>query len=266
MADDEPTVPAPASSSDAAAAVEQVSREFSTKFGSIQQQVGALTQAVSGLIEQRQPPPPAAPRPGVGPAATDDELWERAKAGDKDAFDTHQARKSAQIYQQLRGQEKHQELVTGQLDILKRKYPVLSDPQHQLTQTANAAYTLLTRRGYPATPATYLESLKTAIADRPDLVAEMQTQGARASEGARRASAGRAGTTGATYRQQEFADGSGGPASPGSVRVTAEQTALAKRMNVADPKKAIERFLKRQENGESRFGAVGGMLQDQGEF
>jgi hypothetical protein len=37
-------------------------------------------------------------------------------------------------------------------------------------------------------------------------------------------------------------------------------------MNVADPAKAIANHLKRQESGESKFGAVGAQLQNGTEF
>lgn len=122
-----------------------------------------------------------------------------------------------------------------------------------------AANALLLRRGYQPSNATYLEAVKTAIADRPDLVAEMHTQGARAREGARRVSAGNTGVTGATYRQDDPAQ------TQSRIRVTPEQSAIAKRMNIKDPGKAIENFIKRQETGESRFGAVASFV-PQGEF
>jgi hypothetical protein len=55
--------------------------------------------------------------------------------------------------------------------------------------------------------------------------------------------------TGTTVRQDD-------PQTPGKVRVTPEQVRIAQRMNVADPAKAIANFLKRQETGQSQFGAV----------
>ena len=119
------------------------------------------------------------------------------------------------------------------------------------------ALDLLTQRGYPASQATYLEAVKTAIADRPDIVAELYTQGARAREGARRVSAGNSGVTGATVRQDD-------PQQAGTIRVTPEQAAIAKRMNIKDPAKALQNFVKRQETGESRFGAVANLAS--GEF
>ncbi len=238
--------------------VQNVMGEFSRKFGQIERSVGALAQAVDGLIQQRQAPPPPSQPVGNPQARTVDELWEGAKAGNKEDFEEWNRRKAAETYTQMRGIENHQALVEGQLNILQGKYPVLADPNHALTQTAQQAYTLLTRRGYPATQATFLEAVKTAIADRPDIVAESYTQGARAREGARRVSAGNPGVIGATHRQDE-------PAQPGKMRVTPEQAALARRMNVKDPAKAMQNFLRRRETGESNFGAVGAHLPE-GEF
>lgn len=236
---------------------QNVMGEFNRKFGALEQKINQLT----GYLAEKEAAaqqPAAQPAPkGSMAAMSDDELWELAKSGNKEAFDAHQERKASSVYSRMRGQEQHDGLVEGQIGILQGKYPVLSNPQHPLTQTATTAYSLLTRRGYPANQATYLEAVKTAIADRPDLVAEMHTQGARAREGARRVSAGNSGVTGTTVRQDE-------PTQEGKVRVTPEQSAIARRMNIKDPSGAIQRFIKRQESGESRFGAVANSIQQEG--
>jgi len=238
--------------------VENLKGEFDRKFGQLAQKVDALTGYLAEKEAAQAQPVQQAPK-GSLQAMTKDELWELAKAGNKEAFDEHEARTAQQVYSRMRAQENHEGLVSGQLGILRDKYPVLADANHPLTQTANAAYALLTKRGYPAGDATYLEATKTAIADRPDIIAEMHTQGARAREGARRVSAGNSGVTGATIRQDD-------PQSQGKVRVTPEQSAIARRMNVADPAKAISNFLKRQESGQSQFGAVVNSIPNGGEF
>jgi hypothetical protein len=236
--------------------VENLAHEVNRKFGALTQKLDALTGYLAEKEAQTQPK--VEPPKGSHGSMSDDELWELAKTGDKAAFDAHQERKAAKVYQTMRGAENHQNLVEGQLTILQNKYPVLSNAQHPLTLTANSAYALLTRRGYQPNQATYLEAVKTAIADRPDLVVEMHTQGARAREGARRVSAGNSGVTGSTVRQDD-------PQADGKIRVTPEQSAIAKRMNIKDPAKAISNFIKRQETGESRFGAVASFV-PQGEF
>ena len=237
--------------------VQNVMGEFNRRFGAIDQKLNALTGYLAEKEAAAAQPPPPSPKGTSFATMTDDELWDLAKAGNKEAFDAHQDRRSAQTYQRMRGHEQHQDLVTGQTQIIHQKYPVLANPQHPLTQTAQAAYHLLQKRGYPATPATYLEAVKTAVVDRPDLVTEMHTQGARAREGARRVSAGNSGVTGATVRQDD-------PQTEGRIRVTPEQSAIAKRMNVKDPAAAIGRFIKRQETGESRFGAVANSIPQEG--
>ncbi len=63
--------------------------------------------------------------------------------------------------------------------------------------------------------------------------------------------------TGTTVRQDE-------PTGEGKVRVSPEQAAIARRMNVKDPQKAILNFVKRQESGESRFGAVANSIPQEG--
>lgn len=226
---------------------QNVMGEVNRKFGQLTQKVDALTNYLAEKEAAQAKPQPQ--RSTSLQNMSKDELWELAKAGNKEAFDAHEARTADEVYTRRRSQEQHEGLVGGQLQILQGKYPVLGDPNHPLTQTRDAAYSLLTRRGYPAGDATFLEATKTAIADRPDIIAEMHTQGTRAREGARRVSAGNSGVTGATVRQND-------PQTQGQVRVTPEQMRIAQRMNVSDPAKAITNFLKRQETGQSQFGAV----------
>lgn len=237
--------------------VQNLKGEFDRKFGSIEQKLNAVV----GYIAQQEAVKSQSPPPAKGKSKaelTDEELWELAKAGDKEAFDAHQERKAAQTYSKLRGLEQHQQLVDGQMTILAQKYPVLRDANHPLTQTANQAYGLLVKRGYPANADTLRQATLTAIADRPELVTEMYSQVSNAREGARRVSAGNPGVTGASHRQDPPAQGS-------KMRVTPEELALARRMNVLDPVKAKERFLQRRASGQSNLGAVGALVDD-GEF
>ena len=264
MATDHDGSPAPDLAHAAAPAperpIENLRGEFNRKMGSIEQKfdqvLGYIAQQEADKQRAAAPAAPAPAKSGYA-AMSDDELFAAARNGDMPAFEAWNERKAAGVFSRMRGQENHQSLVEGQIGILHSKYPVLGNPQHALTQTVNAAQALLQRRGYPQSPATYLEAVKTAIADRPDLVAELHTQGARAREGARRVSAGNSGVTGATVRQDE-------PTQAGTIRVTPEQAAIAKRMNIKDPAKALTNFVRRQETGESRFGAVANLAS--GEF
>lgn len=229
--------------------VQNVVGEFNRKMGTIEARLDQLTNALSAALTPKAPEPPKGSRESL----SNDDLWELAKAGDKSAFDEHQRRQAAQVYSELRGRENDAALTEGQMIALRNKYPVLANPQHPLTQTASQAYHLLVRRGRPANLDTLLDATKTAIADRPDLIAEMHTQTPRAREQARQRSAQNTGT-GASYRNDE----------PAQERVrfglTDEEKRLAQRMNITEPLKAKERFMKRQAEGKSTFGAVANQI------
>jgi hypothetical protein len=160
----------------------------------------------------------------------------------------HQRRISAREYEARQQTTGRQNLVEVQLAALAQKYPVLNDTSHPLTQKAQTAYQLLVNAGYPANRATLLEAAKTAIADSPELVSDIYSQGAQAREHARQSGVrtAQSGVTGATYRQDPA------PRREGSVRdVSGPEADLARRMGIKDPKGAKERFLKRQEAGQS---------------
>src|SRR5262245_6342975 len=85
--------------------IQNITGEFNRKIGALEQKLDALT---TYLANQAQPAPaPVAPAPA---GATDDELWARAQAGDKDAFLKHQERQAARTYMKLRGAESEQAL------------------------------------------------------------------------------------------------------------------------------------------------------------
>lgn len=245
--------------------VENIVGEMNRKFGKTQQEISELGKRVDALLnymaqaQQPQYQQPPAPRPAAS-EVTDEDLWERAKLGDRGAFDEYMARKARREVSQVTSVQNRQSLVASQLQALGAKYPMLNDPSHPLTQTAQTAYQLLVRSGYPAGQETLLEAAKTAIADRPDLVSEYYSQTASAREGVRRSATGsaRTGQTGGTVRNE--------PAAPraGQARpLTPEQLRLAKQMGVKDPQGARERFLKRREQGISNVGAVGNMLNEE---
>lgn len=229
--------------------------EFKRKQERQAQQLDAVLQWIATQQQPQRVTP--APQPAAASGqVSDDDLWAAAQGGDRQAFELYQQRiADRRISEQLTAQNR-QQLVMGQLNALVGRYPVLRDPSHPLTQTVNQAYALLVQQGYPTGQATLLEAAKTAIADRPDLVAELHTAGAQAREQSRRTATqtAQAGVTGASHRQD---------ASPrqGNVRqITRDEAALARRMGVSDPAKAKERFLKRQEAGQSALGAVSGYI------
>lgn len=237
--------------------LKNVQAEFNRKLQKMQQETNSRLDQLAQLLIAQQQPQVAAPtaQPGV---LTDEDLWGKAQMGDRLAFEEYQRRIARREVQQDRTVANRAQIVQGQMQALVQKYPVLNDGSHPLTQTAQAAYQLLVRNGYPATAETLLEAAKTAIADRPDLVSDLYSQGAQAREGARRSATQAAGTgqTGSSVRQV--------PAQPrNAVIVRPGEAELARRMGIKDPQKAKERFLQRQEKGQSALGAVSGFVKEE---
>lgn len=241
--------------------VQNIVAEFNRKLGKTQDDLNRKIDAVlQYLASAQQQPTRPTPSQGQG-ELTDEQLWTLAQQGDRMAFEEYQGRIADRRVQQRMTADKSQTMVVSQLNSLVSKYPVLKDATHPLTQHAHQAYALLTQNGYPANQATLLEAAKTAIADRPDLVSEIYSQSGQAREQVRQTAATRAqaGVMGAQHRRDATSPANQGPqvkVSPGSVE-------LAKRMGIKDPKAAKERFLKRQETGQSSFGSVAAFVREE---
>jgi hypothetical protein len=228
-------------------------RETLRKVDRMQQQIDqVLAYLVSGQQQQQAPASKTEP-------PTDEELWGLAQQGDRAAFDEYMARKARREVSQNQTVNRRQQIVAGQLQAIVNKYPVLNNPQHPLAQTMQQAYQLLLQNGYAQGPETLLEAAKTAIADRPDLVAEHWSQASQAREQVRQDSTRRAqsGVMGGTYRQE--------PRNTQTPKASPEEQALAARMGVKDPAKAMERFRERQKSGRSSFGAVAAFIPEEGQ-
>ena len=226
--------------------------EFNRKFSKMQDQLNAV---IGALQAQQQPQQQMQPQ---GQQANPLEvLWARAQQGDRAAFEEYQRLIAQQEVSKTARVQQHADLVNRQIAVIMNRYPVLNNPQHALTQEVNRAFLLLQQNGYPRTRPTLLEAMKTAIADHPELVVELQQQVPTAREQQRRSASqvSQAGQTGTTVRrgtQQQAA-----AAVPDDVRK------LASRMGVKDPNAAMKRFEQRQESGQSSFGAVGLAIQQQ---
>ena len=230
---------------------EQMFREMQRRDQERQKQLDqVLAYLVSGQ-QQRQAPVAERKAP-----ATDEELWALAQQGDRPAYEEYHRRIARNEINQNSQISRNAQVVNGQLNALVNKYPVLNNPQHPLAQTTQQAYQLLLQNGYPAGPATLLDAAKTAIAERPDLIAEQysQTAGAREQsrqDGTRRASSGQMGGTRQDAPRTQ------------TTKVTPEQQALANRMGVKDPAGAMTRFRKRQEDKLSSFGGVAAFIPEE---
>ena len=232
--------------------VDNLASEMHRKFTRIERQLEALAQLQSQ-------PRAATPAPSQDGDPTDEQLWGQAQQGNRQAFDTYMQHIAARQTVQLSQAQRMSQLVDGQLMTLGQKYPVLQDQAHPLAQTAAQAYQLLVGQGYPQSKVTWLEAIKTAIADRPDLIAEMHGQAvARGDQG--RQSAARVAQAGQT-------PAAGRAASPPAKRqerpLSQDERDLAARMGIKDPQKARENFRKRRETGVSQIGAVGMHLNEE---
>ena len=246
----EQTAPAAVTADRVDRPVENAVAEFNRKYEQLKRQ---LNDVLAYVATQRSPQPQAPPSQEV----SDEDLWRLAQQGDRSAFDLYMDRKASRVAQtQIQGQN-YNRLIEAQLAALSAKYPVFNDPSHPLTQAANQAYALLVQQGAPATRATLLDAVKTAIADRDDLVSELRATRTSAPSALRQSAATRAqaGVTGATHRENAA------PVTP-APRITPAEADLARRMGIKDPAKAKERFLKRNANGESSLGSVAAFVND----
>jgi hypothetical protein len=241
----------PAVAAPAAPSMDAVTAEFNRRFGTLDDRLNTVVQYIASREQQQAPAPPPQP-PSQDPM---DQLWQRAQQGDKQAFDTWVTARTQQTLAQQQAVQNDEAITDGQLRILLQRYPALNDATNPLTQAANLAFQLMTRHGKPATKATLLDAAKTAIADRPDLVAQMHASTAR--ERSRQGTI-RQGQMGAGYRDSEPGQLPAGR----KLSVSPESQQLAKRMGVKDPLKAKQNFLKRQEDGQSSLGAVAAFVRE----
>lgn len=215
--------------------------EFKRRFGRLEDQ---LNTAIQYMAVARQPAQQAPQQRSAAP--TDEELWSQAQQGDRLAFEEYQGRIAERKIAQARAAQTGNELVTGRLNALRAKYPVLDDGSHPLTQVMNSNLQSLLAAGYPRNQATLLEAANMAITDRPDLVSDLYSQGARANEHSRQSAtrSAQSGMTTGSPRQE--------PIRQGNVReLSDKEMDLARRMGLTPEKAkgAKERFLKRQQQG-----------------
>lgn len=117
-----------------------------------------------------------------------------------------------------------------------------TDQNHPLTQAALTIKASLLGLGWENGPATDLEAVKTAIADRPELAAQARPVTARDASRVSALSA-QGDVTGTTVRRT--------PASTTPSALSKRELEIAARMGVKDPAKAKERFMKRNAEGRS---------------
>ena len=239
--------------------IQNVVSEFNRKFKKTDEKLDAIIQWMANqAVNQQAPRQAQAQKPAE---LSDQDIFTLAQQGDQEAFAEWTRRQAKRVYQQENTQQTHARIIQGQLAALMGKYPALNNPQHPLTQTVNNAYALYLQNGYPAGQETLLKAATTAIADRPDLVAQEFNSGAMAREQTRRSASSNAqsGVTGVTHRNDS-------PRSQnGKQRLTDEQLRLARQMGLSKEKAegSIARFHQRRADGTSKIGAVGNLLDEE---
>lgn len=236
-----------ASSTGAERSAENMFRELQRKQS---EQSAQINQVLSYLTNIAQPKQQVTEQ--VKKDLTDEDLWRLAQQGDRDAFVLHQQRITDRRIAETSQVTNRAAIVDNQLRALFNRYPCLRDPGHKLTQVVNQAYALYVQNGYPAGKDTMLESAKTAIADSPEIIAELQGMAPATREASRQSGVrtAQSGVTGVTHNR------SATPGNQKKLSVTPEEAALAKRMGVKDPLKAKENFLRRNAEGVSSLGSV----------
>lgn len=242
---------APVSAAPVDRPIENLKGEFDRKFGKVQQ---TLDQVMQLLALQQQAQAPKAQQKEL----TKEELYTLATQGDRVAFEEYNRRIAAEEYQKQFSQNSRQQTVRNQIVALQQKYPAFNDASHALSQTFTQAYQLMLRGGYAQSEETLLDAMKTAIAERPDLVADMYGQSARAQEQQRRSATqvSAAGQTGASHRA----------AAPSQkLKVSQENLAALQKMGNKDPQGALDRLYKRQAEGKSSVSPMLKMVLEQEE-
>ena len=221
---------------------EQMFRELQRKY---EQQARTQEQILQYLQAVQTPAAPQSAPQKTKDDLSDEDLWALAQQGDRNAFELYQSRIAERTYNQKQAVQNRTGIVDRQLTALFNRYPVLKDGSHPLTQAVNGAIRLYISQGYPDNKETRLVAATAAIADNPELVAELQGSPTAIREVNRRSSvqSQQSGVTGVTHRRD--------PAQPGKKALTAEEQRLAKNMQVKDPQGAKERFWKRQAEGQS---------------
>lgn len=216
------------------------------RFSTFESSLAEMMNVLATTLQARGKTPPGATDPETR-EYSDTELMELWQSGSKEAGDLLIDRKVDRKRATDRSADAASSYVTTQLRALYTKYPVLKDPTHPLTKAALATRSALVAAGVPATMAADLEAIKTAIADHPEIAAQVVQPPSEVLEESRREAADRVAGGGFGVSSRRGTEGGGKK----KAALTKEQIALAQRMGVKDPTGARERMAKRSEAGKS---------------
>ena len=231
---------------------QNIKAEFDRKMTKIERQMAEQSQYLAALVASR--PAPAAQ--ATDRAYTDQELTTLWQQGSVEAGQELITRKVQREVAQAQAVQTQAQSIQAQVQALYRRYP-FGESQHPLTQAALRAKQVLVGAGYNAQAlSTDLEAMKLAIADNPEMVAEIVKAPARVAEDSRRSS--RVDVDGNRPRRDR-------PAADKPAPLTEKERERAIRMGVKDPDKVMERFEKRNASGRSAVSPmIAMMLKEQG--
>ena len=206
--------------------------EFDRKFDLLRQELAQM----QALIQR--PTPTVQSVQSGQKEQSDQELLDLARQGSNEAYQQYMSR---QIRKELRTENEVRDRAQvgfNQANLLVQKYPVFKDSTHPLTQTATLAKNLLIQAGRPNDYETIAEAMKTAIADNPEIIAQLVGKPGQVRETVRQSAvSGQTGVEGSAPRASA-------PSKP-SQTVSPREVAIAKRMGIKDAAKAKENWLKR---------------------
>lgn len=236
MPDEEVVTPEPTAEVEAAAAppeTQPVQPEFVSRQDFMAFQSN-LEQTIGRLAQSLRPPEPAPQKPDD---ITDEELWALAQQNNRKAFELYQERIADRRIGQALSKTQKQQATASQLSALVAKYPELTQRGHGVNDKYLAFYQTLRQLGSPDNQETQLDAALRAVADSRELFAARPVPAARQPQ---------TGQMAPSHRQQ--------PASSnGGVAPTPKEIALAQKMGVKDPKKAMQKFWERNAEGRSRI-------------
>jgi hypothetical protein len=227
---------------------QNIKAEFDRKLSKVERQIAEQTQYLSAILATQRQAPPAS---DATRAYTDQELTTLWRQGSDEAGQELINRRVSGAVTQAQTIQAQAQTVQAQVQALYRRYP-FGEVQHPLTQAALRAKQVLVSQGYnPQALTTDLEAMKLAIADNPEIVADIVKTPARVAEGVRRDST--VDVDGNRPRRQR-------PTGSQPAPLSEKQRDLARRMGTKDPDKVMQRFEARNASGRSAVSPMIAMM------
>lgn len=194
---------------------------------------GAVLDELRTMIQGLRPPTPA-----PSGQYTDEQLMELARAGSVEAQVELQRRIARQEAATQAAQQDRVTKAQQAFSYLQTKYPQFREPTDPLYQSALELRAGLFRQGYPAGMETDVEAMKLAVVEHPELIQRTPSPSPTPRTPAP------AQIDGATPRRSA-------PARTPAAQLDPKVAAVARRMGVKDPAKALQKYQDRVKEGRS---------------